>query len=169
VKVSAEFSVAREVFMLLYKIISFFATILLIVGVLYFSPASTQRYGLRDGYYTAEVSSYNHGWKEFLTIYVNDGKIITAEYNARNASGLIKSWDMEYMRDMNRTDHNYPNKYTRAYASALVEKQSTIGIDAMSGATESYHSFMLLAEAAIDSAKSGDNRVAYVTVPDEEH
>ena len=154
--------------MVFYKIISFLATIIFVVGVLCFSPASTRGRGLRDGYYTAEVSSYYHGWKEFLTIYVNGGKIITAEYNAKNASGLIKSWDMEYMRAMNKADNNYPNKYTREYVSALVEKQSVIGINAMSGATESYHSFMLLAKAAMDRAKSGDKSVAYVTVPDNE-
>ncbi|MDL2226432.1 hypothetical protein LJB86_02110 [Deltaproteobacteria bacterium OttesenSCG-928-M10] len=37
--------------------------------------------GLRDGYYTAEAAEFDQlGWKEFLTIYVNNNIIVTAGY-----------------------------------------------------------------------------------------
>ncbi|MDR0649825.1 MAG: FMN-binding protein [Synergistaceae bacterium] len=120
---------------------------------------------LKNGYYTAEAAEYAYGWKEFLTIFVSDGKIVTAEYDARNASGFIKSWDMDYMRRMNETDHNYPNRYTRAYVSDLLDRQGVEGIDAMSGATESFESFKLLAAAAIANASAGDKQVAFVYIP----
>ncbi|MDR1514140.1 MAG: FMN-binding protein [Synergistaceae bacterium] len=117
---------------------------------------------LKDGYYTAEAAEYYHGWKEFLTIYVKNGKIITAEYDAKNASGFIKSWDMDYMRRMNKADNNYPNRYTRAYVSELLNRQGLEGMDAMSGATESFDSFKLLAITVLAHAKAGNKRVAFV-------
>jgi major membrane immunogen (membrane-anchored lipoprotein) len=87
-----------------------------------------------------------------------------AEFDARNETGFIKSWDMDYMRVMNRTDGNYPNQYTRNYTSKLVAGQRPDGIDAMSGATDSHKSFVLLAEAAMRQARAGDGRVAFVSV-----
>ncbi|MDR3279418.1 MAG: FMN-binding protein [Synergistaceae bacterium] len=134
-----------------------------------FSNAPEAQGNMKDGYYTAEVVEYDHGWKEFLTIYVNNGKIVTAEYNAKNASGFIKSWDMKYMRLMNEIDGNYPNRYTRTYASALLANQNTGDIDAMSGATNSYHSFKILADAVIVQALAGDRKVAFVSAPHEEN
>lgn len=53
-----------------------------------------------DGFYTVEMSDYNNGWKEFVTIRVSGNKIVTVEYNAKNSSGFIKSWDIPYMRNM---------------------------------------------------------------------
>ena len=50
--------------------------------------------GLQDGYYTAQASDYNFGWKEYITIMVKGGSIVSVEYNAENASGFIKSWIM---------------------------------------------------------------------------
>ncbi|MDR1019611.1 MAG: FMN-binding protein [Synergistaceae bacterium] len=120
---------------------------------------------LKDGYYTAEAAEYVHGWREFITIYVSNGKIVTAEYNAKNASGFIKSWDMDYMRRMNKTDNNYPNKYTRVYVSELLNRQGIDGVDAMTGATESFDSFKLLATAVIAHARAGNKQVAFVYVP----
>jgi major membrane immunogen (membrane-anchored lipoprotein) len=121
---------------------------------------------LHDGYFTAEAASFdNYGWKEFVSIYVNSNKIITVEYNAKNESGFIKSWDMEYMRRMNAADGIYPNKYTRLYAVALLNRQDPSRLDAITGATDSYHSFRLLSRAAIEQAKTGDKKVAFVDIP----
>jgi major membrane immunogen (membrane-anchored lipoprotein) len=118
---------------------------------------------LSDGYYTAESASFDaHGWKEYLSIYVNNNRIVTVEYNAKNASGFIKSWDMEYMRRMNAADGTYPNRYTRAYSVSLLNRQDPARVEAVTGATESYLTFRLLAEAAIARARAGDKRVAFV-------
>ena len=125
---------------------------------------------LQNGYYTAEAQYFDeYGWKEYLSIYVNNGHIVTAEYNAKNPSGFIKSWDMDYMRQMNSIDKNYPTRYTRNYAGALVTLQDPSRIDAMSGATNSHRSFTLLAAAAIKRARAGDKRVAFVYIPGNEH
>ncbi|MDR2470579.1 MAG: FMN-binding protein [Treponema sp.] len=118
----------------------------------------------RDGYYTAEMAEFDsHGWKEFISIYVNRGSIVTVEYDAKNASGFIKSWDPDYMRHMNARSGNYPNKYARNYAHALLTYQDPLRIDALTGATESYHTFLLLASAVLDRARTGTKLIAFVS------
>lgn len=116
-----------------------------------------------DGFYTAEAAEFGEtGWKEYITIYVSGNKIVTVEYNAKNASGFIKSWDMEYMRKMNASDGTYPNEYTRLYSDDLLNRQDPNKVDAISGATHSYHYFKALANEAINRAKKGDKNVAFV-------
>lgn len=124
--------------------------------------------GMQDGYYTAEVSEYNFGWKEFVTICVMDNRIVSVEYNAKNASGFIKSWDIAYMRNMNPVSGTYPNKYTRSYAAQLLEKQDAGDLDAISGATSSGNNFFKLAAAVLDRAEKGDTSIAIVEVEPEQ-
>ncbi|MCI8970657.1 MAG: FMN-binding protein [Oscillibacter sp.] len=117
---------------------------------------------LQDGYYTAQVSEFSHGWKEFVTILVKGGSIISVEYNAENASGFIKSWDNAYMRNMLHSNGTYPNAYTRYYAGQLLEGQGEGGIDAITGASSSHKSFQLLAQAVLEQARKGDSSIAVV-------
>ena len=118
---------------------------------------------MQDGYYSAEEADFDeYGWKEFITIFVMDGKISSIVYDARNSSGFVKSWDLDYMRDMNRTHGTYPNQYARLYANALLETQTLDGVDAVSGATYSYYSFRRLVDAAMGQAAAGDTSVIYV-------
>ena len=90
-----------------------------------------------DGYYTAVMSEYSHGWKEFVNICVMDNKIVSVEYNARNKAGFIKSWDGVYMRNMNAVQGTYPNHYTRTYAGRLLDSQGKKEIDLLAGASSS--------------------------------
>ncbi len=122
--------------------------------------------GLQDGYYTAQASEYSHGWKEYVTIMVKGGSIVSVEYNAENASGFIKSWDNAYMQTMLHVQGTYPNEYTRYYAAQLLEGQGEGEIDALSGATSSYDSFQKLAAAVIEQARKGDSEIVFV---DTEH
>ena len=118
---------------------------------------------LKDGYYTAEAAVFDeYGWKEYLAICVSGGRIILVEYNAYNSSGFVKSWDVDYMRMMNSEDGTYPNAFTRHYGRLLLEKQGTEGIDALSGASNSYPVFLALAEAVIKNAREGNNKTALV-------
>ena len=73
---------------------------------------STKRY--KDGFYTAEMSEFSHGWEEYLIIQIKNNKIVSAEYNARNESGFIKAWDNAYMKHRMPSCGTYPNEYTRA-------------------------------------------------------
>jgi major membrane immunogen (membrane-anchored lipoprotein) len=119
---------------------------------------------MQDGYYTAEEKEFYHGWKEFVTIYVSNGQIVTVEYNAKNPAGFIKSWDMDYMRNMGSGSGTYPNEYTRTYAAELLAAQDVDSIDLITGATNSYNTFVPLARAAIEQAKKGDKTVIIVDV-----
>ena len=118
--------------------------------------------GLQDGYYTAQASEFSHGWKEYITILVKGGSIVSVEYNAENASGFIKSWDNTYMQNMLQVSGTYPNEYTRYYAGQLLEGQGEISIDAITGASSSHSSFLKLAEAVLEQARRGDSSVVYV-------
>ena len=118
--------------------------------------------GLQDGYYTAQAAEFSHGWKEYITIMVKGGSLISVEYNAENASGFIKSWDNAYMQTMLHSVGTYPNEYTRYYGGQLLKGQGEGGIDALTGATSSYGSFQKLAEAVLEQARKGDSSIVLV-------
>ncbi len=117
---------------------------------------------LQDGYYTAQAKDFSHGWKEYITIMVKGGSIVSVEYNAENASGFIKSWDSAYMQTMLHSNGTYPNEYTRYYASQLLEGRRNDDIDAISGASSSYGSFLKLSEAVLEQARKGDSDIVVV-------
>ena len=117
---------------------------------------------LQDGYYTAQMSQFSHGWREYITILVKGGSIVSVEYNAENASGFIKSWDNAYMQNMLHTNGTYPNEYTRYYANQLLEGQGEDGIDVIAGATSSHGTFQLLAQAVLEQARKGDSSIVTV-------
>ncbi len=117
---------------------------------------------LQDGYYTAQAKDFSHGWKEYITIMVKGGSIVSVEYNAENASGFIKSWDNAYMQTMLHSNGTYPNEYTRYYANQLLEGRRDDDIDALSGATSSYGSFQKLSEAVLKQARKGDSDIVVV-------
>ena len=118
--------------------------------------------GLQDGYYTAQAAEFSHGWKEYITIMVKGGSIVSVEYNAENASGFIKSWDNAYMQTMFHAEGTYPNEYTRYYANQLLERQGKGEIDALAGATSSYGTFHILAQAVLEQARQGDSSIMIV-------
>ena len=118
--------------------------------------------GLQDGYYTAQAAEFSHGWKEYITIMVKGGSIVSVEYNAENASGFIKSWDNAYMQTMFHAEGTYPNEYTRYYANQLLERQGKGEIDALAGATSSYGTFQRLAQAVLEQARQGDSSIMIV-------
>lgn len=124
--------------------------------------------GLVDGYYTATMSDYSFGWKEYVTICVMNHKIVNVEYNARNKAGFIKSWDSAYMRKMNSVMGIYPNRYTRDYAAQFLEKQGMEEIDMLAGASSSGGNFQKLTAALLKSAQSGNTDIQVVEYPKSE-
>ncbi len=142
------------------RILSLLMTIILLAVSLTACGEETQ--GLHDGYYTAQAAQFSHGWKEYITIMVKGGSIVSVEYNAENPSGFIKSWDNAYMQNMLHVTGTYPNEYTRYYAGELLEEQSGEAIDALTGATSSYGSFQKLAAAVLEQARRGDSSIVIV-------
>ena len=117
---------------------------------------------MKDGYYTAEMEEFSHGWKEYVCIQVKDNTIVSAEFNAKDASGFVKSWDNEYMRNMGLVDGTYPNRYTREYVKQLMEQQKDIEVELLTGATHSGDNFAKLVPAVIEQARKGDSNVVQV-------
>lgn len=117
---------------------------------------------LKDGFYTAQISDYSHGWKEYLCIMVKDDNIVYAEFNAKNPSGYIKAWDNAYMENMAAVESTYPNDYTRKYVAQLIKVQGSDGLDTVSGATHSGNNFVKLAAAVIGQAEKGDPDIVTV-------
>ncbi len=117
---------------------------------------------MKDGYYTAEMAEFSHGWKEYVCIQVKDDTIVSAEFNAKDASGFIKAWDNEYMRNMGTDTGNYPNQYTREYVRQLIEGQKETEVATMTGATHSGDNFRKLIPVVIEQARKGDSTTAQV-------
>ena len=141
------------------RIVAILLSLLTVASLL---TACGKQSGLQDGYYTAQASEFSHGWKEYITIMVKGGNIVSVEYNAENASGFVKSWDNTYMQAMLHSTGTYPNEYTRYYAGQLLEDQNADGIDAISGASSSYGSFQKLSAAVLEQARKGDSGIALV-------
>lgn len=135
---------------------------LVILTLLCACGSTTTDAALQDGYYTAQAAEFSHGWKEYITIMVKGGNIVSVEYNALNASGFIKSWDSNYMQNMLHSNGTYPNEYTRYYANQLLEGQGNGSIDALSGASSSHASFQKLATTVLEQARQGDSTVVIV-------
>lgn len=117
---------------------------------------------LKDGYYTAEMAEYSHGWKEYLVIQIKHGSIVSAEFNAKNESGFIKAWDNTYMKNMLTVQGTYPNQYTRSYVQQLIDEQENIKVDTVTGASSSGGNFEKLVQAVLKQAKKGDSEKAVV-------
>lgn len=118
--------------------------------------------GLRDGFYTAEMAEFDHGWQEYLIIQVKGGKIVSADYNAKNESGFIKAWDNTYMKNMLAGKGTYPNKYTRTYVRQLIDGQKDTTVDVVTGASHSGQNFEKLVTAVLKQAAAGDSTTAVV-------
>lgn len=116
----------------------------------------------KDGYYTAEDAEFSHGWKEYVSITVNNGIIVAVEFNAKNASGFIKAWDIAYMEKMQSIEGTYPNQYTRFYGGQLLENQNVDVVDMISGASNSGGNFIKLSKAVLDNAKKGNTDIIVV-------
>lgn len=136
--------------------------LLMLALIMPLAACSSKPTALQDGYYTAQAAEFSHGWKEYITIMVKDGSIVSVEYNAENPSGFIKSWDNAYMQTMLHSNGTYPNEYTRYYASQLLEGQGESGIDALAGASSSCSSFQKLAKAVLEQAREGDSSIILV-------
>lgn len=117
---------------------------------------------MKDGFYTAEMSDFSHGWKEYLCIMVKNDTIVYAEFNAKDPSGYIKAWDNSYMENMAAVTGTYPNEYTREYVAQLIETQDSQEVDTVSGATTSGVNFQRLSSAVIEQAIKGDSSTVIV-------
>ena len=113
---------------------------------------------LKDGEYRAEYKDYDdHGWKDYVTITVSDGKYTACEYDAVNKDdGRKKSEDKEYASAYPK-DGGYvkPEEYTTRLEEDFIEKQNISSVDVIATATNSSESFKKLVGALEVNIKRG--------------
>ena len=98
--------------------------------------------GMKDGTYKAQFKDYDdHGWKDYVSITVKDGKITDV--------------DQAYRESMEPVSKTYPAKFYKELEDQLSEKQDPKKVDAVTGATNSSNDFKILAVEAIKAAKAG--------------
>lgn len=66
------------------------------------------------------------------------------------------------MKNMNSVQGTYPNKYTREYVQQLIDGQTDVKVDTVTGATNSGDNFKKLVEAVLEQAKKGDSKTKIV-------
>lgn len=144
-----------------------YVSLLLLTLLLCLSGCGTDK-KMKDGFYTAEMSDFSHGWKEYLCIMVKNDKIVYAEFNAKDPSGYIKAWDNAYMKNMAPIAGTYPNEYTREYVAQLIETQDPKEVETVTGASSSGSNFSKLSAAVVEQAKEGNPEVKIVETEKEE-
>ncbi|MDR2350567.1 MAG: hypothetical protein LBF41_08135 [Deltaproteobacteria bacterium] len=137
-----------------------------LLGAVLTSSCSGSKNELKDGYFTAEAMDYDAGgWKDYLTVYVNNGKITIVEFDAKNKSGFRRSWDMDYLLDWQSANGVNLANYVIAYQKSLVTLQNPKSVNPVPGSGELHRVFTALAEKAIARAREGKSDVGYVKLP----
>ena len=57
------------------RTLSFVLALLMVIPL----AACGDKTALQDGYYTAQAAEFNFGWKEYITIMVKGGNIVSVE------------------------------------------------------------------------------------------
>ncbi len=125
---------------------------------------------LKDGEYRAEFKNYDdHGWKDYVTITVSDGKYTACEYDAVNEEdGRKKSEDADYASAYPE-DGEYvkPAEYTVRLEEDFIDKQDIESVDMITTATTASNSFKKLVSALEVNIKRGKTDTVIVDNSDE--
>ncbi|MFR4286247.1 MAG: extracellular electron transfer flavoprotein PplA [Enterococcus italicus] len=118
---------------------------------------------LKDGTYTLKELNDNNGYHAVFSIVVKDGKITESNFDYLNADGKSKKDDADYNKNMKAksgiSPKEYIEKFNEELVSEMAKKDGTPGnIDVVTGATHSFHSFVLYADQLINAAEKGDTK-----------
>lgn len=113
---------------------------------------------LKDGVYSGQSSPDGRGAVGEITLEIEDGKIVNAEYQTRMKDGNLKDEDYGKVDGVITDEAQYEKAQTAVrampeYAAALVETQDTAKVDAISGATNTHNQFVEAANNALAEAK----------------
>ncbi len=112
---------------------------------------------LQDGTYSLTETNFDeNGWKMFITITVEDGKISDVDYNYENKEGTLKTDDKDYQNNMKEKAGVGPQEYVPRLSEQLTEKQDAKLVDIVTGATHSSEKFINYAQQLIQKAQAGD-------------
>ncbi|MDF2672090.1 MAG: hypothetical protein K0R09_355 [Clostridiales bacterium] len=107
----------------------------------------------KDGVYKAEEEKGEYGY-EAVEVTVEGGKISKADLKRMNPDGTEVNYE-EWVGVAGTDGSIKPNlkQFREDIAASIVEKQSTEGIDTISGATDSTKSWLELVNKALETAK----------------
>lgn len=122
---------------------------------------------LQDGTYSLKEKNDSNGYHVTFSIVVKDGKITESKYDNVNADGKSKADDTDYETNMKDKAGIGPKEYIAQFNEGFVkamgeEDGSPANMDVVTGATHSFHSFVIYAEQLINAAEKGDT--AEITV-----
>ncbi|MBP2099857.1 extracellular electron transfer flavoprotein PplA [Enterococcus rivorum] len=116
---------------------------------------------LKDGTYSLKEKNNSNGYHTQFSIVVKDGKITESKYDNVNDEGKSKADDADYNKNMKDKAGIGPKEYIATFNEEFVkamndEKPGVGNMDVVTGATHSFHSFVIYAEQLINAAEKGD-------------
>lgn len=116
---------------------------------------------LKDGTYSLKEKNDSNGYHTTFSITVKDGKVTESNYDNVNADGKSKKDDTEYESKMKDVAGVGPKEYietlNKEFVKAMGEEDgSPAGVEMVTGATHSTHSFINYAQQLVNAAEKGD-------------
>lgn len=116
---------------------------------------------LKDGTYSLKEKNDSNGYHTTFSMTVKDGKVTESNYDNVNADGKSKIDDTEYESKMKDVAGVGPKEYietlNKEFVKAMGEEDgSPAGVEVVTGATHSTHSFINYAQQLVNAAEKGD-------------
>ncbi|WP_417629810.1 extracellular electron transfer flavoprotein PplA [Enterococcus faecalis] len=116
---------------------------------------------LKDGTYSLKEKNDSNGYHTTFSMTVKDGKVTESNYDNVNAEGKSKKDDTEYESKMKDVAGVGPKEYietlNKEFVKAMGEEDgSPAGVEVVTGATHSTHSFINYAQQLVNVAEKGD-------------
>ncbi|MDK4375612.1 extracellular electron transfer flavoprotein PplA [Enterococcus faecalis] len=116
---------------------------------------------LKDGTYSLKEKNDSNGYHTTFSMTVKDGKVTESNYDNVNADGKSKKDDTEYESKMKDVAGVGPKEYietlNKEFVKAMGEEDgSPAGVEVVTGATHSTHSFINYAHQLVNAAEKGD-------------
>ena len=116
---------------------------------------------LKDGTYSLKEKNDSNGYHTTFSMTVKYGKVTESNYDNVNADGKSKKDDTEYESKMKDVAGVGPKEYietlNKEFVKAMGEEDgSPAGVEVVTGATHSTHSFINYAQQLVNAAEKGD-------------
>ncbi len=132
-------------------------------------PSPKEEVKLTDGTYKAEYDKFDgHGWKAYVEVKVEGGKITAVDFDYLNEKGEKKTESAEYNESMKKVSGTSPEEFAPTLEKALVDSQDASKVDTVTGATSSTNDFKALSTKLIsEKIAKGDTATLVVELPAE--
>ena len=118
---------------------------------------------IADGTYSAELSDAateaNHGWKDFLTVTYQDGKMVEVDFDSKDADGNLKS---EWATPETYPMDPQPSEWIPQLEENIKATSDPDKVASVAGATMGSSHAKELYRAVIEKAKAGDTSTAVI-------